>query len=534
MTIRTLPILLLMAMAPVADGISAACPLIDWERIPAADLAAIPFKPIDRRILEHRHEKRGLVTVPLDYDDPEGLQIEIFYRLMPAADSPAGAPAKPVLVVMNGGPGVPASIYRALDHDYGGDNPGDAFGELSKHFRILAIDQRGTGHSAPLDLDDPRLSPAVIARYFDSDEHARDHARVIDAVIPAGEPFFVLARSYGGHIGFQYLLLKDRERAPAGLVFSSPLLPDSQALPTFLARRQKQKELNLALRRSHPEVVTGLQRLRRHLRELGADPGAVNFLWDFLGRGTGWEEALGRQIEWFLGRRDRAGIEEELGREARETVNLLNYVLSSAALTPGFTDRSITAETGRRIPLEDWMIDENWALAQIGNDGTWRQQFICSIDRNPPPPSRFPPLREIRRALGQTRTLFTLGRTDALLPLEMQLQSLERYSVTGRTSIRVFEGGHGAAFSPEGAEMVWRWASGILGERTMGLDFSQLMNRVATGWSTNDTDLALSAFAEGAVYIEPPDLQYYEGLAELRAFFDAVRPGSSMIWHRLW
>ena len=68
----------------------------------------------------------------------------------------------------------------------------------------------------------------------------------------------------------------------------------------------------------------------------------------------------------------------------------------------------------------------------------------------------------------------------------------------------------------------------------MDVDFDSLMGRVAQGWTTNDTELALSAFTPDAVYTEPPDRQYYRGHGELRRFFDAVRPGSSMIWHHLW
>ncbi len=65
-------------------------------------------------------------------------------------------------------------------------------------------------------------------------------------------------------------------------------------------------------------------------------------------------------------------------------------------------------------------------------------------------------------------------------------------------------------------------------------DFVELMTRVATGWSKNDTELALSAFTHDALYTEPPSRQMYKGHVELRKFFDAVRPQSSMIWHNLW
>jgi uncharacterized protein YciI len=60
------------------------------------------------------------------------------------------------------------------------------------------------------------------------------------------------------------------------------------------------------------------------------------------------------------------------------------------------------------------------------------------------------------------------------------------------------------------------------------------MGRVERGWSTQDTELALSAFALDAVYMEPPDLQLYRGHTELRPYFGALTPGTFMRFHRLW
>lgn len=64
--------------------------------------------------------------------------------------------------------------------------------------------------------------------------------------------------------------------------------------------------------------------------------------------------------------------------------------------------------------------------------------------------------------------------------------------------------------------------------------FVGLMTRVAEGWTRQDTELALSAFAEDALYTEPPDLQIYRGREELRIFFDRVAPGATMKWRNLW
>lgn len=435
---------------------------IDWSKISAESMVEIPIKPTDRSLLRHQHEKRGFVAVPLDYSMPAGRQIDIFYRLLPSDRLTGAESGKPILMVMNGGPGMPSSGYRPIDHDYEAGNAVDAFSELAKHFRILMVDQRGTGNSAPLDLDDPALSPEVIAHFFDSDELARDHSKVVDAVIPESEEFLILARSYGGEIGFQYLTLGSDVRKPAGIIFSSAVLPHTDALETFLMRRRKQRELNLELQTANPEIVAKLSRLRSHLHSLGIDPETVNFLWSNLGSGVAWEIELEKKVDSLIAIDDRAAIETEFGQGIRASVNLLNYVLSSSSLTPGYTDRSMTAETSRQIPFDPWMLDENWTLNQIGNDGTWREQFVGSVDRNPPPPINFPPVEEIRRAFLRNQALFTFGASDAFLPQDLQFNRAKKFDVPGHTEFRSLSGGHGAAFSEEGVSVVVDWADRIL------------------------------------------------------------------------
>lgn len=69
---------------------------------------------------------------------------------------------------------------------------------------------------------------------------------------------------------------------------------------------------------------------------------------------------------------------------------------------------------------------------------------------------------------------------------------------------------------------------------TTAAEFTTLMKRVSDGWTLQDTEMALSAFAEDALYTEPPNLQIYHGADELRVFFNRVAPGATMIWHHLW
>lgn len=64
-------------------------------------------------------------------------------------------------------------------------------------------------------------------------------------------------------------------------------------------------------------------------------------------------------------------------------------------------------------------------------------------------------------------------------------------------------------------------------------EFRALMEQLARAWSTQDTDLALSCFADDAVYMEPPDIQLYRGHVELRPYFAALSSGTFMRFHTL-
>lgn len=434
---------------------------INWLNILPSTIDRIPLKEVGTIDLSHPVELRGFVDVPADYDRPDGPGLSIFYRLLPSEPDARSDRNRPILVIMNGGPGVPSSAYRSLDFEYGGVEI-DSLSELTKYFRLVLVDQRGTGRSSPLDLDDQALSAEVIARYFDSDEHALDHGRVIDQLINPGDPFFILARSYGGEIGFKYLLFGDRLRQPAGMIFSSAILPHSDALHSFLRRREKQLELNLQLESEVPEAPEKLKRLRQHAEVLGLEPGEVNFLWADLGGAPGWEEELDAKLDSLLRLADPDALRSSLGGRIAASVNLLNYVLSSAALTPGFTDRTITRETSRRIPFEGWMLDENWTLNQLGRDGSWRECFIDAIDRNPPPPTHFPQAAAIRQSLSTVPVLFTFGTQDAFVPGRLQMERARNLSDPRSADFVLFEGGHDSAFTAEGAQVVGEWTREIL------------------------------------------------------------------------
>ena len=64
--------------------------------------------------------------------------------------------------------------------------------------------------------------------------------------------------------------------------------------------------------------------------------------------------------------------------------------------------------------------------------------------------------------------------------------------------------------------------------------FQSLMNKVAEGWSSQNSDQALSSFDEDAIYMEPPNIQYYRGHQQLKPYFDELDTRYKMEFHNLW
>jgi pimeloyl-ACP methyl ester carboxylesterase len=412
------------------------------------------FKKTDPKVLQHPLEKRGLVSVPLDYSHPEGQKIEIFYRLIPAYGTSVEDSSKPIIVVFNGGPGIPSHVYRALDFDY--ENPGsekngfDRFKFILKTHRVLIADQRGTdGHSAPLDLNDPKLNGHDIAKYFSSDFQARDYQAVIETVVPKNEKFLIISQSYGGMVGMQYLSLETAPK-PLGLLFTCSALPYDDIMGAMLSRRQEQHSLNLQLKKALPEIETKLAAARAHLKTNGLDANHLNGLYNYLGKSEAglWEKVFESQLDKIL-TLDKAALEKEF-KDSVGVGNVLNYILSSANFTPGETDRSLAEITSVKIPFEPWMVDENWTLLQIGKGSPITERVIAEMDKNPPTPTPFLSPEKLRAAISHHQVLFVSADNDAYVPAESFKKSYEKFKVAGHTHEAHLPGGHHAIFLEEG------------------------------------------------------------------------------------
>lgn len=147
-----------------------------------------------------------LFTVPLDYTRPEAAKIEVFAREI----TPAGREVEdlPWLLFFQGGPGFASPrpvtesgwIKRAL-----------------KDYRVLLLDQRGTGQSHPVTLESLSQFPSPQAgadylKHFRADSIVKDAESIRCQLAGKNVTWSVLGQSFGGFCVTHYL-----SAAPEGL-----------------------------------------------------------------------------------------------------------------------------------------------------------------------------------------------------------------------------------------------------------------------------------------------------------------------------
>ncbi|MFF0431069.1 alpha/beta fold hydrolase [Streptomyces sp. NPDC004327] len=200
-------------------------------------------------------------TVPLDHARPDGETIEVYGREVVASEKAAHRTGLPWLLYLEGGPGFGARRFIG---------PQAWLGRAVREFRVLLLDQRGTGRSTPANRQTlplrgtPRQQADHLA-HFRADSIVKD-CELIRRGLTGGAPWTVLGQSFGGFCATNYL-----STAPEGLaaVLVTGGLPslDASADDVYRAAYPRVLRKNTAHYARYPDDVERVRRIAAHLHE---------------------------------------------------------------------------------------------------------------------------------------------------------------------------------------------------------------------------------------------------------------------------
>jgi pimeloyl-ACP methyl ester carboxylesterase len=226
--------------------------------------------------------------VPLDHSHPDGRQIEVFGREVVAAGQ-EGADL-PWLLYLQGGPGFGSP--RPIGRDAWLDR-------VLEDYRVLLLDQRGTGRSSPANrLTLASLgSPQAQADYlslFRADSIVLD-AELIRRELAGDAPWSVLGQSFGGFCTVTYLSFAPHGVREAFITGGLPGL-DVTADDVYRAAYPRVAARNAEYYEHYPEDVYRAREIARHLstRDVRLPGGAPLTVEGF--------QALGRMLGMSTGR----------------------------------------------------------------------------------------------------------------------------------------------------------------------------------------------------------------------------------------
>jgi pimeloyl-ACP methyl ester carboxylesterase len=201
-------------------------------------------------------------TVPLDHSKPDGEELELFAREVVAADKVAAD--LPWLLFLQGGPGFAAP--RPIGRE-------SWLGRALDDYRVLLLDQRGTGRSSPgsrrtLARLGSAQAQADYLAHFRADAIVAD-AELIRPQLTGGSPWTVLGQSFGGFCTVSYL-----SQAPEGIreALITGGLPGLQATPDDVYRVTYPlvAQRNAEHYQRYPEDVQRAKQVAGHLAEAPA------------------------------------------------------------------------------------------------------------------------------------------------------------------------------------------------------------------------------------------------------------------------
>ncbi|MFD9858761.1 alpha/beta fold hydrolase [Streptomyces alboflavus] len=216
-------------------------------------------------VLSQSYRQPGVVltdrrfSVPLDHDVPGGERIELFARECVAAGR-EGAEL-PWLVYLQGGPGFGANRFSGKQA---------WLGRALRDYRVLLLDQRGTGSSTPANRQTlplrggPREQADYLA-HFRADAIVRD-CEAIRNEVTGGAPWTVLGQSFGGFCATHYLSAAPEGLAAALITGGLPTL-DGHADDVYRAAYPRMERKSLTHYARYPQDAERARRIAEYVAE---------------------------------------------------------------------------------------------------------------------------------------------------------------------------------------------------------------------------------------------------------------------------
>mmetsp|Transcript_153769 Transcript_153769/g.493063 ORF Transcript_153769/g.493063 Transcript_153769/m.493063 type:complete len:615 (-) Transcript_153769:11-1855(-) len=214
---------------------------------------------------------RGLcVTVPLRHtlnagegDRMAGGTIQVFAREIVSAKFREKVPELPALLFLQGGPGFPAARPTSAQ--------GGWLGRALEEYRVVLLDQRGTGRSTPITAQTLKhLSPEEHAEYlshFRADSIVRDCEELRHA-LGLGK-WSLLGQSFGGFCCLTYLSFHSGSLDAVYITGGLPPMMRIGADEVYRATFRRVLVRNRLYYRRYPGDVARVQEIVAHLEALG-------------------------------------------------------------------------------------------------------------------------------------------------------------------------------------------------------------------------------------------------------------------------
>lgn len=264
--------------------------------------------------------------VPLVHGEPSRGTISVFTRELAAPDGLD----RPYLVFLQGGPGFEAARPTSP--------PSGWMARALADFRVLLLDQRGTGRSTPVGPVVPGATPAEQAEYlthFRADSIVRDLERIRAEL--GVQHWSLLGQSFGGFTSLTYLSLAPEALREVLITGGLAPITNRPVDEVYAATWVRVREAN---QRYHARYPGDRDRLRSILRRLDADDVR-------LPNGDRLTARRFRQIGMWLG--DSAGFER------------MHHLLELPFGSPAFMADAQSATSWERNPIYATLHESSYA-----------------------------------------------------------------------------------------------------------------------------------------------------------------------------